>query len=61
VLFSWKDAEKSERRSRRINELEAINNQVKLLTEMVDIFGPSSSRDDIEMMKVSVAYEVVQI
>ncbi|XP_076441088.1 ADP-ribosylation factor-binding protein GGA1-like isoform X2 [Babylonia areolata] len=45
------DAEKSERRSRRINELEGINNQVKLLTEMVTFYTTSSSRSDIEMMK----------
>ena len=52
ISFS-QDAEKSERRSRRINELEGINNQVKLLTEMVNFFGPSSSRADTDMMKVS--------
>ncbi|KAL8597664.1 hypothetical protein ACOMHN_031599 [Nucella lapillus] len=45
------DAEKSERRSRRINELEGITNQVKLLTEMVSFYSSSSTRSDVDMMK----------
>lgn len=47
------DAEKSEKRSRRINELEAINNQVKLLLEMVNYFGVESSAADKDVMRVS--------
>ncbi|XP_025081247.1 ADP-ribosylation factor-binding protein GGA1-like isoform X2 [Pomacea canaliculata] len=45
------DAEKSEKRSRRINELEAINNQVKLLLEMVNYFGVESSAADKDVMR----------
>ncbi|KAK7501469.1 hypothetical protein BaRGS_00007273, partial [Batillaria attramentaria] len=45
------DAEKSEKRSRRINELEAITNQVKLLIEMVTHYTQTSSRSDIDVMK----------
>ncbi|RUS85567.1 hypothetical protein EGW08_006650, partial [Elysia chlorotica] len=46
------DAEKSERKSRRINELEAVGNQVKLLTEMISQYSSSAtSKEELEMMK----------
>ncbi|XP_005091938.1 ADP-ribosylation factor-binding protein GGA1 [Aplysia californica] len=46
------DMEKTEKRSRRINELESVRNQVKLLTEMISHFSAaSSSKEDMEMMK----------
>ncbi|CAG5123676.1 unnamed protein product [Candidula unifasciata] len=46
------DMERTEKRSRRINELESIRNQVKLLTEMINQHTSSaSSKDEQEMMK----------
>uniref|UniRef100_A0A0B7AE82 VHS domain-containing protein n=1 Tax=Arion vulgaris TaxID=1028688 RepID=A0A0B7AE82_9EUPU len=46
------DMERSERRSRRINELESVRNQVKLLTEMIDQHASTtSSKEEQEMMK----------
>ncbi|BFZ02797.1 hypothetical protein BsWGS_05836 [Bradybaena similaris] len=46
------DMERTEKRSRRINELESIRNQVKLLTEMINQHSSSSSsKDELEMMK----------
>eukprot|EP00105_Crassostrea_gigas_P019805 XP_011438416.1 PREDICTED: ADP-ribosylation factor-binding protein GGA1 isoform X1 [Crassostrea gigas] len=46
------DVDKMERTSRRINELEQINNNTKLLMEMLDHYSPeSSSKADLDMMK----------
>lgn len=46
------DMEKTEKRSRRINELESVHNQVKLLTEMINQYSANtSSKEEIEMMK----------
>uniref|UniRef100_A0A2C9JQL0 VHS domain-containing protein n=1 Tax=Biomphalaria glabrata TaxID=6526 RepID=A0A2C9JQL0_BIOGL len=46
------DMEKTEKRSRRINELESVRNQVKLLTEMISQYSSaSSSKEELEMMK----------
>ncbi|XP_052234636.1 ADP-ribosylation factor-binding protein GGA1-like isoform X2 [Dreissena polymorpha] len=46
------DAEKMEKVSRRINELETIHTNVKLLSEMVSSYDPqTSSTDDRDMMK----------
>ncbi|CAL1530446.1 unnamed protein product [Lymnaea stagnalis] len=46
------DMEKTEKRSRRINELESVHNQVKLLTEMISEYSANtSSKEEIEMMK----------
>ncbi|KAH9495806.1 ARF-binding protein [Bulinus truncatus] len=46
------DMEKTEKRSRRINELESVGNQVRLLTEMISQYSSnSSSKDELEMMK----------
>ena len=42
-----------ERVSRRINELEQINNNSKLLMEMLEHYSPeTSSEADLDMMKV---------
>ena len=52
-LSVHQDAEKSERKSRRINELESVGNQVKLLTEMINQYSASAtSKEELEMMKV---------
>ncbi|XP_061196347.1 ADP-ribosylation factor-binding protein GGA1-like [Saccostrea echinata] len=46
------DADKMERVSRRINELEQINNNSKLLMEMLEHYSPeTSSAADLDMMK----------
>ncbi|XP_048758956.2 ADP-ribosylation factor-binding protein GGA1-like isoform X2 [Ostrea edulis] len=46
------DADKMEKVSRRINELEQINNNSKLLMEMLDHYSPeTSSKSDLDMMK----------
>ncbi|XP_059165357.1 ADP-ribosylation factor-binding protein GGA1-like isoform X4 [Physella acuta] len=45
------DMEKTEKRSRRINELESVGNQVKLLTEMISQYSSNSSKEELEMMK----------
>ncbi|XP_076459637.1 ADP-ribosylation factor-binding protein GGA1-like isoform X3 [Babylonia areolata] len=45
------DTEKSEKRSRRIRELETINNLGKQLTKMVKQYNPSSDRSQFEAMK----------
>lgn len=44
-----------EKVSRRINELEQINNNSKLLMEMLDHYSPeTSSKSDLDMMKVGI-------
>lgn len=49
-----------ERTSRRINELEQINNNTKLLMEMLDHYSPeSSSKADLDMMKVRILDEMI--
>ena len=49
-----KDVDKMERTSRRINELEQINNNTKLLVEMLEHYSPeTSSKADLDMMKVT--------
>nr|XP_022319091.1 ADP-ribosylation factor-binding protein GGA1-like isoform X3 [Crassostrea virginica] len=46
------DVDKMERTSRRINELEQINNNTKLLVEMLEHYSPeTSSKADLDMMK----------
>ncbi|KAK3090106.1 hypothetical protein FSP39_009248 [Pinctada imbricata] len=45
------DADKMEKVSRRINELETINNNVKLLSEMLQHYDSSSSSGEKDMMK----------
>ena len=43
-----------EKISRRINEIKKIDNNVKLLNEMINYFSAStSSQDDKDMMKVN--------
>lgn len=55
IYFELKDVDKMERTSRRINELEQINNNTKLLMEMLDHYSPeSSSKADLDMMKVRI-------
>lgn len=55
IYFELKDVDKMERTSRRINELEQINNNTKLLMEMLDHCSPeSSSKADLDMMKVRI-------
>ena len=47
------DEKKTEKVSRRMNELESCNNNVKLLTEMMEHYQPGvTSEQEMELMKV---------
>lgn len=51
-----------ERTSRRINELEQINNNTKLLVEMLEHYSPeTSSKADLDMMKVRVIDKYIKL
>ena len=49
-----------EKVSRRINELEAVNNNVKLLSEMLDHYRANKATEaDRDLMKVGLRFSVV--
>ena len=53
VMSLFKDAERMEKVSRRVNELETVGNNIKLLTEMLQHYSPSSSSEgERDLMKV---------
>ncbi|XP_064594749.1 ADP-ribosylation factor-binding protein GGA1-like isoform X2 [Liolophura sinensis] len=45
------DAEKMEKAAKRINELETINNNVKVLEDMLKVYNAETSQSDKDMMK----------
>lgn len=51
-LFSFQDAEKMEKAAKRINELETINNNVKVLEDMLKVYSAETSQSDKDMMRV---------
>ena len=44
--------EKTEKKSKRMQELETVNNNIKLLTEMLQHYSNGSSQSDKEILKV---------
>ena len=52
MCFLAQDMEKTERMSKRMQELETVNNNIKLLTEMLQHYNRNSSTSDVEILKV---------
>lgn len=51
-FFPFQDEMKMERLVKRNTEMETCCNNIKLLTEMLNHYGPSSPAQDKELMKV---------
>ena len=59
-IYILQDTERMEKVSRRINELETIHANVKLLSEMVSHFNPHSTTDaEKDMMKVPLNFSSI--
>ena len=57
LKFYFQDTERMDKVSRRINQLQEINNNIKLLNEMLAHYSKEvSSQSDRDMMKVSNVY-----
>ena len=52
-VFQIQDAERMDKVSKRMTELETVGNNIKLLTEMLQHYSPNSSSDgERDLMKV---------
>lgn len=51
-MFAFQDMEKTEKKSKRMQELETVNNNIKLLNEMLQHYTQNSSQSDKEILKV---------
>ena len=52
-VFQIQDAERMDKVSKRVTELETVGNNIKLLAEMLQHYSPNSSSDgERDLMKV---------